>query len=1023
MLTGITAADALLTLSVFYGVAWLMTNTYIFSPVVGAVLTRVWTGVRTRDVAFVSTENITIKDPSVYPEIDVLVPGYEEHEVIHQAIQSIRETAYPDGKINLTVLLEPDDQRTIERVRSLQEEYTLDLVIVPAAYPGSPNKPRALNYGYEQTTAEIVGIIDAENVVSSDLFEKVAKAITVEGNDYVQGMVDMANEDDGWKNLVFRAEYGCWYRLIVPAFKRMGFPIPLSGTTCFFTRDLLADIATRRDDRKGSPHSDSDRSWLAENGLTGVTPWDPKNVTEDFEMGLYLWLTDYEFGLLDAVTKEESPQTVTNWMKQRTRWQKGKLFTFLDFLKNPAGSARQRFHVLWQSFLPHVGPLNIIGLTLLVGIGTALQFSPGITAVEWLLQLSLTFLVAGLLSFSVGYWLASTKPSGGKALRSVLVGVTVPVYWLLQWAADVRAFKQTAVGDLDWEKTVHKDSGRFRALQGGAEGPSTSLRASLGSTLRRHVLLVPILGAGLLLRLPQLGRSLWLDEAYSIVVRGSQPLYGVIAMVEPHPPLYYMLLHGWMGLFGQSELVTRSLSVLIGLCSIAAMYALSSYVYDRRAGLVAALVMATSTLQIQYSQTVRMYILIVLLTALSCYLYLRLLDSKSLENQFGYGIVTLALLYTHIYGSFILLAQCLHLGIFLVQHRRRAIVPVARVFKVAVAAGLLFLPWVLLMLVPNFILADSGGPTAWVTLPDLHTLRDISYAYANVPVNYPIIDYTGQQQLASRVILGGFALGLGYLVVRSIRKRVALWRETAEDGLLLTDGQGKQSPDGGLAGLEPPGGVSLATCVIVSTTLVPYLLSYLLFPLLVVRYAVAGFVGFTLILSRIVSALSSKKVQIGVALVVVLLAAPGIGTYYGSDTAEDWQTVGDKLSGANLTEDDLVVYSPNSKLPLSYYLPASERSRASNVTYANGSKVPRALSKGNFTTVWVVAYDNNPTEGQLVSHQAYEFENVTQAGENLALMRYARTDPPANETSKPRQRGTTSLSDSLRARPGLTRGW
>ena len=450
MLSPDTVVLALSVVAVFYGVAWLVMNVYNYYPVARAAGERVLTGEATSDAAFVGTEDITLAEETPVPDIDVFVPAYAEQDVIHQSIKSIREAEYPQERVSLTVLLEPDDAETIARVRELAEYIDLELTIVPESYPGSPNKPRALNYGFEQTDSDIVGIVDAENVVADDLFDRVAKAIVGDGHDYVQGMVDMVNEEDGWKNLLFRAEYGYWYRFILPAFKRLGFPIPLSGTTCFFRRDVLESVSDQRRDRKGDPWDDAERSWLAEHGLAGITPWDPENVTEDFELGLQLWASDYRFGIVDSVTKEESPQTLENWMKQRTRWQKGKVFTFIDFFRHRAGtSLGERVHLLWQSFLPHAGPLNVTGLVLLIGIGSALGFVPSNAVVEGILQFGLLFLVVGVGSFAVGYWRTSRKPPLHKLSRAVFVAATTPVYWLLQWAADIRAFKQLAVGEDD----------------------------------------------------------------------------------------------------------------------------------------------------------------------------------------------------------------------------------------------------------------------------------------------------------------------------------------------------------------------------------------------------------------------------------------------------------------------------------------------------------------------------------------------------------------------------------------------
>lgn len=88
---------------------------------------------------------------------------------------------------------------------------------------------------------------------------------------------------------------------------------------------------------------------------------------------------------------------------------------------------------------------------------------------------------------------------------------------------------------------------------------------------------------------------------------------------------------------------------------------------------------------------------------------------------------------------FIVLAQLLHLGTFVWRHRDSAYAPALNVTKVSVMAGLAFLPWVLGMLVLNYLLADDTGSASWLQEPTLTTLRDIFHSYAGIPVSCPII--------------------------------------------------------------------------------------------------------------------------------------------------------------------------------------------------------------------------------------------------------------------------------------------
>ncbi|HUZ71437.1 MAG TPA: glycosyltransferase family 39 protein [Stellaceae bacterium] len=119
--------------------------------------------------------------------------------------------------------------------------------------------------------------------------------------------------------------------------------------------------------------------------------------------------------------------------------------------------------------------------------------------------------------------------------------------------------------------------------------------------------LLAILAVGLALRIWHLGQeSLWLDEADSwrFAQLSQHALW--TEPLDTHPPLYYSLLRLWR-VFGQSEAALRSLSVVFGALAIGLTYLLGRQMVDERAGLFAAALMATSTLQLQYSQEARSY--------------------------------------------------------------------------------------------------------------------------------------------------------------------------------------------------------------------------------------------------------------------------------------------------------------------------------------------------------------------------------------------------------------------------------
>ncbi len=125
---------------------------------------------------------------------------------------------------------------------------------------------------------------------------------------------------------------------------------------------------------------------------------------------------------------------------------------------------------------------------------------------------------------------------------------------------------------------------------------------------------------GLALRLVDLSReSFWLDEAGRAAI-AAQPLGaipGVVGVIELSPPLYHLLLHGWLRLVGDGDFALRLLSALLGAAAIPATYLLVRALLDRRTALVAALLAAVTPLYVVYSREAAMYALFLLLALLA----------------------------------------------------------------------------------------------------------------------------------------------------------------------------------------------------------------------------------------------------------------------------------------------------------------------------------------------------------------------------------------------------------------------
>jgi mannosyltransferase len=221
-----------------------------------------------------------------------------------------------------------------------------------------------------------------------------------------------------------------------------------------------------------------------------------------------------------------------------------------------------------------------------------------------------------------------------------------------------------------------------------------------------HFLLLAILLLAACLRFYRLdAQSFWNDEGNSARI-AERPLDLILEGAEGdiHPPGYYLLLHYWRAMFGQSEFALRSLSVVAGLALVVFTYLLGRHLFDQAVGLTAAFLGAIAPFAVYYSQEARMYALLAALSAASTYFLFNLLaDSTEKKSGFfretgflGYVLTSAAGLYTQYAFPFVLFVHNAVFGLWWLAVGRRSM---NRWQRLALWAGMqtlivvLYLPW------------------------------------------------------------------------------------------------------------------------------------------------------------------------------------------------------------------------------------------------------------------------------------------------------------------------------------------
>ena len=234
--------------------------------------------------------------------------------------------------------------------------------------------------------------------------------------------------------------------------------------------------------------------------------------------------------------------------------------------------------------------------------------------------------------------------------------------------------------------------------------------------------LIVLMAVSLAVRSAALGTGFWIDEGLSVGI-ADRPLTAIPEALrqDGSPPLYYVLLHGWMALFGDSEEATHALSLVFALLSVpAAWWALRSP-FGARAGWTAAVLLALNPFLTSYAQETRMYALVVLLGTLTCGAFLRAMVCGRRNWRVPAGVLLAALLYTHNWGLFFGIACGLAWLALLVATDRARRGELARSGAVTFAvAAVLYLPWLPTTL---FQAANTGAP--WALAPPASELPQV----------------------------------------------------------------------------------------------------------------------------------------------------------------------------------------------------------------------------------------------------------------------------------------------------------
>ncbi len=240
---------------------------------------------------------------------------------------------------------------------------------------------------------------------------------------------------------------------------------------------------------------------------------------------------------------------------------------------------------------------------------------------------------------------------------------------------------------------------------------------ALPASRRDRLIVAALVGVAIVLRAPTLGRAYWIDEGISLGI-ASYPLRQISSLLAHHdgsPPLFYLLLHVWIKVFGTSEVATRFFPFLTALAIIPLAYWAGREIFDRRAGLAAAALFATNPLLNWYSTETRMYPLVVLFSLAGLACTVRAVRGRRPNDLVGAVACATALLYTHDWGLYLVAFTIAVLSARAWRSGDRQLL--RGIVGCSAVIGVLFLPWL-----PSFLSQARHTAAPWAVPPQLRVI-------------------------------------------------------------------------------------------------------------------------------------------------------------------------------------------------------------------------------------------------------------------------------------------------------------
>lgn len=373
------------------------------------------------------------KNRKIWPSYTILCPLYKEVEILPQFVSAIKNLDYPKNNLQVLLMLEENDYPTINEAKDMDLPPYFKIIIVPDSKPKT--KPKACNYGLLFATGTYLVIYDAEDIPEIDQLKKSVVVFETSPPDIVclQAKLNFYNTSQNLLTRLFTLEYTLWFNTILIGLQSINAPIPLGGTSNHFKATALKHL-------KG---------------------WDAFNVTEDCDIGLRIAELGLKTAMLDSTTFEEANSSFFGWIRQRSRWIKGYLQTYLVHLRKLSKfrKDKQLFNIfIFQQFIGGTVMSLLINPFMWIILISYYAFRPEIGSfIESFYSGPILYMAGFSVIFGNFLYLYYYMMANVMKKNYALIPFTfiLPFYWLMMSLSAWIAIYGISIKPFYWSKTKH----------------------------------------------------------------------------------------------------------------------------------------------------------------------------------------------------------------------------------------------------------------------------------------------------------------------------------------------------------------------------------------------------------------------------------------------------------------------------------------------------------------------------------------------------------------------------------------